>query len=199
MGLAEVFKGKLSSEAYYPVGIDSDVMIYYPKEQDEFKMGSELLGISLALEYAIKKFKVDEAQIICFGNNLYGREVHNIWDNHPDIHIEMVVCDSEAEIIRDSDQKTLAEKINLAKSKSNTIVYESQVPPTLRSCILYKEKEPVLCCVQFYLMSVSNRIPSFTGRKTPCTIACHNGEFFPLGPYVKFCEEEFVRLCGKDE
>lgn len=195
MSLVEIFREELSSKAFYPVGSDSDVLLYFPREQEEFNSGSELLGISLAIGYIMNRFKVDRAQIICFGNNLYGKEVNRIWDEYPNVFIEMIVCSPEAEIIKDSDKLVLANKINMVEKNGNTRIYPSHIPPTLRSCILYREKEPVLCCVQQYLLSEDNRKPSFTGRETPCTIGCHNGKSFPLEPYVKFCEKEFARLC----
>lgn len=194
MGLAEIFREELSPKAYYPVGSDSDVMLYFPREQEECINGTELLGISLAISYVMNHFKVNKAQIICFGNNLYGKEVNRIWDEYPDVHIDMIVCSPEAEIIKDSDKLVLTSKINMVEENENTNIYPSQIPPTLRSCILYTEKEPVLCCVQQYLLSENNRKPSFTGRETPCTIGCHNGKVFPLKPYVEFCEREFERL-----
>lgn len=194
MGLEEVFRKELSPKAYYPVGSDSDVMLYFPREQEEFINGTELLGIRLAINYGMYHFNVNKAQIICFGNNLYGKEVNRIWDEYPDVHIDLVVCSPEAEIIKDSDKIVLKNKINMVEQKGNTKIYPSQIPPTLRSCILYTENEPVLCCVQQYLLSGDNRKPSFTGRETPCIIGCYNGKVFPLEPYVEFCEKEFVRL-----
>lgn len=194
--LVDIFKEKLSPEAYYSVDYDSGVIIYFPSEQNKYDNGTELLGISLALEYAISNYKADNAQIICFGNNLYGREIMNIWRHHPNVQIDLLVCSPNAEIIEDNDKEILREKIKMAEENYNTTVYASQLPPTLRSCVLYKEKSPVLCCVQYYVLSDSKRKPKFMGRDTPCIIAYYNGKTFPLKQYVKFCETEFLRLRG---
>lgn len=194
--LVDVFKEKLSPEAYYSVGYDSGVIIYFPSVQNKYKNGSELLGINLALEYAMNVYNADNAQIICFGNNLYGKEITNIWSDHSNVHIDLLVCSPNAEIIEDSDKEILRDKIKLAEENNNTTVYASQLPPTLRSCVLYKDKEPVLCCIQYYVLSDSKRKPKFMGRDTPCIIAYYNGEIFPLKQYVKFCEAEFLRLQG---
>lgn len=198
MGLKDIFKQNLSKEAYYSMSEYGDVVIYFPKQQKDYN-DNELLGIHLAIEYAIKTLNVDYAKIICFGNNLYGKEINYIWELHSDIQIDMVVCSSDTEIINENDRKILKQKIEMAKRQPKTLVYEAGSPPTLRSCILYRKNTPVLCCVQYYVMSIAeNRRPSFTGRGTPCIIACHNGEEFPLKQYVDFCEMEFNRLKSDD-
>lgn len=195
MGLLELFKEKISASAYYPIGSDDGVIIYFPKQQETCNSETELLGINLALEYSMEHFEVDKAQIICFGNNLYGKEVMNIWRKYPNVKIELMVCSPDAEIIKDGDRRVLKQKIKMAKDNSKTTIYESDLPPTLRSCILYNGTEPILCCVQYYVLSVGeHRKPSFTGRGTPCVIAYHNETEFPLKQYVEFCETEFLRL-----
>ena len=194
--LVDIFKEKLSPEAYYSVDYNSGVIIYFPNKQNEYDNGTELSGISLALEYTLDIYKVDNAQIICFGNNLYGKEIINFWHNYPNVQIDLLVCSPNAGIIEDSDKEILKGKIKMAEENSNTTIYASQLPPTLRSCILYKDKEPVLCCVQYYVLSNSKRKPKFMGRDTPCIIAYYNGKSFPLKQYVEFCETEFSRLQG---
>ena len=198
MGLKDIFKQNLSKEAYYSMSECEDVVIYFPKQQKDYD-DNELLGIHLAIDYAIKTLNVDYAKIICFGNNLYGKEINNIWELYPDIKIDVVVCSADTEIINENDRKILKQKIELAKRQEKTSVYEASSPPTLRSCILYRNNTPVLCCVQYYVMSVTeNRRPSFTGRGTPCIIACHNGKDFPIKQYIEFCEMEFNRLKSDD-
>lgn len=195
MKLLELFEEKLSNEAYYPIDNTDDVVVYFPKQQGQYNDKNELLGIHLALEYAIDNFDVNNAHIMCYGNNLYGKEVENIWKEYPDIHIELVVCSPESSIIKDNDREILTTKIRKAEKNDNTEINVSEIPPTLRSCILYRNHEPVLCCIQYYVMEFDNqRRPSFVGRRTPCIIACHNGKAFPLSQYVEFCELEFERL-----
>lgn len=106
------------------------------------------------------------------------------------------MCSPEARIIKDSDKKILKRKMEeVKKHHDTTTVYASDLPPTLRSCILYKKDEPMLCCVQHYLLSVGDsRHPTFTGRGNPCVIAYHDGQRFNLRQYVDFCETEFLRL-----
>lgn len=195
MRLFELFEKKLSDAAYYPIDNVDDVIIYFPKQQEQYNDKNELLGIRLALEYAIENFDVNNAHIMCYGNNLYGKEIENIWNKYPNVHIELAVCSPESPIIKEKDREILKKKIKSAEKNDNTKIYVSEIPPTLRSCILYRNEEPVLCCVQYYVMEFDNqRRPSFVGRRTPCVIACYNGKAFPLNQYVEFCELEFKRL-----
>ena len=171
-GLVEIYKENISPKAYYSLKEDSGVILYFPREQEASEDGSELKGIKLALEYALYNFNIDYAQIICFGNNLYDKEVIKIANKHPNIQIDLVVCSPNAEIIKEDERKILQEKIVEAQKKENIKIKESQTPPTLRSCILYEKKNPVLCCVQNYVLMIDmQRKPSFTGRDTPCVIA----------------------------
>lgn len=80
MSLKELFEQKLSPQAYYPID-NNGVMLYFPKMQEAVSSENDLLGIHLAVEYTLKNVCIDNAKIVCFGNNLYGREVN--YSNFP--------------------------------------------------------------------------------------------------------------------
>lgn len=78
-------------------------------------------------------------------------------------------------------------------------MWATESPPTLRSCVLYSNGEPIFCCVQHYLLSmISEHITGFIGRQTPCIMLYHSNDDCMLKHYVKYCEDEYNRLKGED-
>lgn len=170
------------------------VIHYFPWQQESLGSG-EKDGIHLLMDYTLKNFHVNSAEIICFGNNMYGKEVSNIWKFYPEIDIRLMVCSPSVDIITQHDKKTLNKKISKAIKNTNTAIFASESPPTLRSCILYENGKPVLCCVQYYMISMlEERLPSFKGRQTPCIMLYQIDNKLPMEQYVEFCESEFERL-----
>lgn len=171
------------------------VIHYFPDQQEMDKSGGED-GIHILIKHILDKYNVDQAEIICFGNNLYGQEVMNLWENYPEIEIRLMVCSPEVDIINKRDKNTLNKRITqVLNHTENTIIYVTESPPTFRTCILYENGEPVLCCIQHYVISMlEERLPCFKGRHTPCIMIYHNGKEFPMKQYVESCEKEFERL-----
>lgn len=196
MGLPEIFKEELPPNAYYTE--EHGCIHYFPQEQ-EYTDGSLRYGIHLAMEYTLKNEPINRAQMLCFGNNLYGKEVMYIWENYPHIQIEIMVCSPDSEVINDNDRNTLTTKIRMALNHDNTTIYASESPPTLRACVLYSDDAPVLCCMQRYTMCLTeDRRPSFKGRHSPCIITYRMGDNRLLNQYAKCCESEFMQLRNDD-
>ena len=174
------------------------VIHYFPKEQ-EIDCENGMDAIHLVIEHILKNYEVDQAEIICFGNNLYGKEVTDLLGNYPKIKINLMLCSPTVEIIHEHDRNTLNEKIGIALNQINTNVLLTESPPTLRSCILYNREKPILCCMQFYVISMlEERLPSFKGRQTPCVILYRQKDGFPMEHYVRFCQSEYKRLAGEE-
>ena len=190
--ILELFKKHVPEIAYEY--LKPGVIHYFPNEQ-EMCQNSEVDAIHLLIEHILKQYAVDRAEIICFGNNLYGKEIENLWKEYPGVVIDLMVCSPTTEIINDHDKKTLNKKISMAVKKENTNVLATESPPTLRSCVLFSEGKPILCCIQNYVISMlDERLPSFKGRQTPCVLLYRYNDYFPMEQYVKFCKSEFKRL-----
>lgn len=175
------------------------VIHYFPGQQEIYGSGG-VDGIHMLINHMLNRYNVDRAEIICFGNNLYGKEVMNLWEHYPHIKIRLMVCSPSVEIINNRDKDTLTRKIaQAAEHTENTEFYAAESPPTFRTCVLYENEEPVLCCIQHYVISMlEERLPCFKGRQTPCIMIYHNGKEFPMKQYVESCEKEFERLLEED-
>lgn len=155
-------------------------------------------GIHFAIESVMKEHKVTNAKFICFGNNLYGKEINWIWEHYPNVQIELMVCSPEVDAINEFDRDRLRKKIKQAIQHCNTTVYASDIVPTWRVCMLYNEKQiPVLCCYQNYVYSNNDATPSVIGRHNPCLILYKSDDEQSnelLIAYVELCQREFERL-----
>lgn len=89
------------------------------------------------------RHKISKVKIICFGRNGYGDTIEYIVSQHPNIEIELIVCNpsKNKNICKAKDEDNIKRQIINASRNGHATIYASDVPPPIRAAIIYtKEK-----------------------------------------------------------
>lgn len=84
---------------------------------------------------------IKKVRIICFGRNGYGQTIDYIADNHPNIEIEMIVCNptKNSVVCKPTDIDDIQRYIISASKAQKSRILVSDVPPSIRAAIVYSE------------------------------------------------------------
>jgi len=185
--MLEVYKIRKSTNAIAST-IHQTENVLFPPEESERVEGY----ITKALQHK----KADKIQIICYGTSKYGKIIDKLINEFPKIDAEIVVCSPDLTILDYSYDKALLRSVTKEIAKRpNTTVYISNIPPTVRaSLILTRNKSPLFCTMQTYLICPEEESALFRGKnKVPSIVA--QDEYSPILFNLKASfEHEFNRL-----
>jgi hypothetical protein len=135
-------------------------------------------------------------KIICYGTSGYSGIVQKVYElGCPErIKIHMVIYNPQSSTHFNESDRTTIEKIKTAACSDNIIFYDSEILPSMRSCIVYNSNnEAIWCCLHTYCYRDLWRTASYD--KSP--IICAKEDNPITNDLVKLIEAEYKRLGGK--
>lgn len=140
----------------------------------------------------LEKHPASEIHIICFGRNGYGDVIEHIREKELKVKAEIIVYNPQADesICRKTDYDDICKHIrNMLSSDIDVKVFASNVPPSIRACVIYeKDKEklkPIWGAMQSYRFE-RKKTGGFSLRKPARSLIATCGE--------DNCEKDFSGL-----
>ena len=155
-------------------------------------------GINARIEELMKLNPNAFMRVICYGTNKYGRIIEDAITNFHNIKVEVIVCSPFVDMFgTNQDKDKMFENINDMLKASNVTVMVSDIPPTIRSVMMYdNNRSPIWCSMQPYFI-FKNEQRMFRGEAYAPAIVSDVQNDFILSDMEHYFNLEFKRLRDK--
>lgn len=107
----------------------------------------------------LERHPESEIHIICFGRNGYGDVIEHIKEKGLKVKAKIIVYNPEAgyQICRSKDKEDICKHIrNMLSNDVSVEVYASNIPPSIRACVIYEQGRPIWGAMQSYRFEKRN-------------------------------------------